>query len=48
MRNQVGFDRESAEDCALYQGTTLELAEKPMIEGYGLQPVHYGNKNSGL
>jgi hypothetical protein len=24
------------------------LRKKSMNEGYGLQPVHYGNKNSGL
>jgi hypothetical protein len=27
---------------------TKEAAEKVMDEGYGLQPVHYGNKTVGF
>jgi hypothetical protein len=38
VRNQVGFDRESAEDRALYQGTTFSRAAQSQ-QRFGLQPL---------
>jgi hypothetical protein len=39
-------DREDR--CCVERTFSQQAAEKSLNEGYGLQPVHYGNRNSGL